>query len=107
MNCDVNGQNWTLADVLLDAGIEGFSMAINHHFGGPPEPRPNVFLWQAPSGRILPSHNGWQYSKAADFGLGNDDDEQFLEWLPRIEDYLARHRLPAAISHAPGLSSVR
>ena len=53
MNCDINGQNWTLADILLDAGIEGFSMAINHHFGGPPHPRPNVFLWQAPSGRVL------------------------------------------------------
>jgi len=88
MNCDINGQNWTLADILLDAGIEGFSMAINHHFGGPPHPRPNVFLWQAPSGRSLPTHNGWQYSKANDFGLANDSDEVFLEWLPKIETYL-------------------
>lgn len=64
MNCDINGQNWTLPDILLDAGIEGFSMAINHHFGGPPHPRPNVFLWQTPSGRMLLAHNGWQYSKA-------------------------------------------
>jgi alpha-mannosidase len=94
MNCDVNGQNWTLADVLLDAGIEGFSMAINHHFGGPPDPRPSVFLWQAPSGRTLPAHNGWQYSKAADFGLGDDSDERFVEWLPRIERYLAEIHYP-------------
>ncbi len=94
MNCDVNGQNWTLADVLLDAGIEGFSMAINHHFGGPPDPRPNVFLWQAPSGRTLPAHNGWQYSKATDFGLGDDSDERFVEWLPQIEKYLAEIRYP-------------
>jgi hypothetical protein len=94
MNCDVNGQNWTLADVLLDAGIEGFSMAINHHFGGPPEPRPSVFLWQAPSGRALPAHNGWQYSKATDFGLGDDDDERFGEWLPRIESYLTEIHYP-------------
>ena len=89
MNCDVNGQNWTLADLLLDAGIEGFSMAVNHHFGGPPHPRPNVFLWQAPSGRTLPTLNGWQYSKANDFGLGDESDERFTEWLPRIEAYLA------------------
>jgi hypothetical protein len=88
MNCDINGQNWTLADILLDAGIEGFSMAINHHFGGPPHPRPNVFLWQAPSGRTLPAHNGWQYSKANEFGLANEDEDVFLEWLPKIESYL-------------------
>ena len=94
MNCDVNGQNWTLADVLLDAGIEGFSMAINHHFRGPPDPRPNVFLWQAPSGRTLPAHNGWQYSKAADFGLGDETDERFVEWLPRIEQYLDEVHYP-------------
>jgi alpha-mannosidase len=94
MNCDINGQNWTLADILLDAGIEGFSMAINHHFGGPPHPRPNVFLWQAPSGRALPAHNGWQYSKANDFGLADEADDVFLEWLPKIESYLAEIGYP-------------
>lgn len=94
MNCDVNGQNWPLADVLLDTGIEGFSMAINHHFGGPPEPRPNVFLWQAPSGRTLPAHNGWQYSKAMEFGLGDETDERFVEWLPQVEAYLSQIGYP-------------
>lgn len=94
MNCDINGQNWTLPDLLLDAGIEGFSMAINHHFGGPPHPRPNVFLWQTPSGRTLPAHNGWQYSKANEFGLANDSDEVFLDWLPKIEAYLAEINYP-------------
>ena len=34
MNCDVNGENWPLVDLLLDLGIEGFTMAINTHFGG-------------------------------------------------------------------------
>ncbi len=94
MNCDINGQNWTLPDLLLDAGIEGFSMAINHHFGGPPHPRPNVFLWQAPSGRTLPALNGWQYSKANEFGLAHETDEVFLEWLPKIEAYLAEINYP-------------
>ncbi|MGE5377576.1 MAG: glycoside hydrolase family 38 C-terminal domain-containing protein [Bacteroidota bacterium] len=94
MNCDINGQNWPLGDVLLKAGIEGFSMAINHHFGGPPHPRPNVFLWEAPSGRVIPAHNGWQYSKACDFGLGNDSEESFLEWLPKIEAYLNEINYP-------------
>lgn len=94
MNCDINGQNWTLPDLLLDAGIEGFSMAINHHFGGPPHPRPNVFLWQAPSGRVLPAHNGWQYSKANEFGLADESDDVFLEWLPKIEAYLSEINYP-------------
>ncbi len=94
MNCDINGQNWSLPDVLLDAGIEAFSMAINHHFGGPPTPRPNVFLWQTPSGRVIPTHNGWQYSKLNDFGLGNDNDEAFSEWFPKIEQYLTEHGYP-------------
>jgi hypothetical protein len=94
MNCDINGQNWTLADILLDAGIQGFSMAVNHHFGGPPHPRPNVFLWQAPSGRVLPALNGWQYSKALDFGLGNDSEEVFLEWFPKIQAYLDEINFP-------------
>ena len=55
---------------------------------------PNVFLWQAPSGRTLPAHNGWQYSKANDFGLANDSDEVFLEWLPKIEAYLTEIDYP-------------
>ncbi len=88
MNCDVNGHNWTLPDVLLDEGIEGFGMAVNHHFGGPPEPRPDVFLWQAPSGRVLPTLNGWQYSKASDFGIGNETTAAFAGWLPRMQAYL-------------------
>lgn len=94
MNCDVNGQNWGLPDVLLDLGIEGFSMAINHHFGGPAEPRPSLFQWEAPSGRKLPTLNGWQYSKANDFGLGDEAEEVFLEWLPKIEEYLTEVNFP-------------
>src|SRR5215213_4058169 len=58
MNCDVNGENWPLVDLLLDLGIEGFTMAINSHYGGPLLPRPQVFNWQAPSGRIIPTNNG-------------------------------------------------
>ncbi|MBA3872036.1 MAG: hypothetical protein H0X30_23060 [Anaerolineae bacterium] len=61
MNCDVNGHNWTLTDALLDAGITGFSMAINEHSGGAPLNRPNLFKWQAPSGRTLNTLNGWHY----------------------------------------------
>lgn len=72
MNCDVNGQNWPLVDTLLDAGIEGFSMAINEHFGGAPLERPRVFRWEGPTGRSLPTYNGYKYGKAAEIGIGND-----------------------------------
>lgn len=93
MQCDVNGQNWPLADALLDAGIEGFSMAINAHFGGAP-PRPGIFGWQAPSGRTLPTFNGWAYPRAREFGIGEADDAAFAAWVPRLQAQLDRVNYP-------------
>ena len=75
MNCDVNGENWPLVDVLLDLGIEGFTMAINAHFGGPVRPRPAVFNWQGPSGRSIPVNNGWPYDKGWREGIGRAADD--------------------------------
>ena len=72
MNCDVNGHNWTLPDILLDAGINGFSMAINEHSGGAPLNRPNVFKWEAPSGRTLNTLNGWHYMMGNFLKIGED-----------------------------------
>ncbi|MEZ4717870.1 MAG: hypothetical protein R2851_17545 [Caldilineaceae bacterium] len=88
MNCDVNGQNWPLVDVLLDAGIEAFSMAINTHFGGYPFARPNAFWWQGPSGRTLLTWNGWPYDHGWRFGIGRDQDEFGDTWWPRIQAHL-------------------
>ena len=65
MNTDVNGVPWGLVDVLLDHGIDGFSMAINSHFGGPVSPRPGAFRWRSPDGRELLVWNGFQYWHAA------------------------------------------
>ena len=93
MQCDVNGQNWPLADVLIDAGIEGFSMAINVHFGGAP-PRPAVSQWQAPSGRTLPTFNGWAYPRAREFGLGEASGDAFTAWIPRLQAQLDRVKYP-------------
>lgn len=64
MNTDVNGLPWGWVDVLLDHGIEGFSMGINGHWGGAP-PRPRAFRWESPSGRLLPVWNGFQYWQMA------------------------------------------
>ncbi len=87
MNCDVNGQNWPLTDVLLDMGITGFTMAINSHFGGAMQPRPYTFNWQAPSGRTLRTNNGWTYDKAWREGIGRDHDEFKMRWQ-RLQAYL-------------------
>lgn len=65
MNTDVNGVPWGLVDILLDHGIDGFSMAINSHLGGPVTPRPGAFRWAAPDGRELMVWNGFQYWHAA------------------------------------------
>lgn len=87
MNCDVNGQNWSLPDVLLDLGITGFTMAINTHFGGAFKPRPYTFKWEAPSGRTILTNNGWTYDKAWREGIGRDIDEFKLRWQ-RLQTYL-------------------
>jgi alpha-mannosidase len=97
MNCDVNGQNWSLVDLLLDAGIEGFSMAINTHFGGALRPRPLPFLWQGPSGRTLPTYNGWTYDKGWTFGIGRSIEEFGDTWWPRAQSYLDEIGFPLPI----------
>lgn len=59
---DVTGVPWPLADVLLDAGVDFFVMAINIHLGRAVKPRPGMFLWEAPSGRKLRVFNGNHYT---------------------------------------------
>lgn len=70
MNTDVNGVPWGLVDVLLDHGIDGFSMASNSHFGAPVMPRPGAFRWRSPSGRELLVWNGFQYWHIANVMMG-------------------------------------
>ena len=59
---DVNGIPWPLADVLLDGGVDFFVMGINSHLGRAVQPRPGMFLWEAPSGRRLRVWNGNHYT---------------------------------------------
>ena len=87
MNCDVNGQSWSVADVLLDAGITSLSMAINSHMGGTP-PRPDVFWWEAPSGRRLLTLGGFHYMWGWRFGIGRDADDLRDVWWPRVDAHL-------------------
>jgi alpha-mannosidase len=98
MNCDVNGQNWTLVEVLLDAGISGFGMSINEHFGGAPLARPGAFWWEGPSGRRLLAWNGWHYMMGNQLRLGVDVEE-CLRRLPEALAYLEEigYPLPAVL----------
>lgn len=59
---DVNGVPWSFADIMIDAGIDLFIMAINRHLGGFAAERPAVIRWKAPSGRILRVMNGAHYT---------------------------------------------
>lgn len=93
MNCDVNGENWPLVDLLLDMGIEGFTMAINTHFGGAPLNRPDVFWWQGPSGRKILAYNGWPYDTGWRFGIGRSE-EDLEKWWARIEKRLNEINYP-------------
>ena len=93
MSADINGHNWPLVDVLLDAGIETTSMAINEEFGGSPFTRPNVFRWQAPSGRLLPALNGWCYPTGNWIGIPTDADK-LAAHIPLMEEKLAQAGWP-------------
>lgn len=88
MNCDVNGENWPLVDLLLDAGVDGFTMAINTHFGGAPLARPDAFRWQGPRGRSILAYNGWPYDQGWRYGIGRSFDEFEQTWWPRVAQRL-------------------
>lgn len=89
MNFDVNGQNWPLVDALLDAGVEGFWMGINNHFGAAPSDRPSLFRWEGPSGRTVPTLDGYHYSAGWNLGVGQDVDTFCERWetvADRLDD---------------------
>ena len=86
---DVTGVPWPLADVLLDAGVDFFVMAINIHLGRAVQPRPGMFLWQAPSGRALRVFNGSHYTMFDQLLLAWDDSVERMQqgwdtWQKRL-----------------------
>jgi alpha-mannosidase len=97
MNCDVNGVNWNMVDAMLDVGLEGYTTAINTHFGGAVKPRPLPFLWQGPSGRSIPTLNGWTYDKAWREGIGHNAELFEKEAWPRLQWYLDDIAYPLSI----------
>ncbi len=88
---DVTGIPWPLADVLLDAGVDFFVMAINIHLGRAVKPRPGMFLWEAPSGRTLQVFNGNHYTMFDQLLLAWDDSVEQMKrgwsaWQQRLEE---------------------
>ncbi|RYG44627.1 hypothetical protein EON79_14505, partial [bacterium] len=97
MNTDVNGVPWGLVDVLLDHGIDGFSMAINSHLGGPVTPRPGAFRWVSPDGRELTVWNGFQYWHVANVLMRMPSSvEAVAEAMPPILAEAERRGYPLA-----------
>lgn len=73
---DVNGVPWAMADVLLDADVDLFVMAVNTHLGQAVQPRPGIFLWEAPSGRTIRVFNGHHYTMF---------DQLLLSWHDSVD----------------------
>jgi hypothetical protein len=98
MNTDVNGVNWGVVDVMLDHGIENFSMAINEHFGHAVRPRPQAFNWRSPSGRTLLVHNGLIYGVSVSGWLGIPGDiEKSKVAVPRLVELLEQRGYPHSV----------
>jgi hypothetical protein len=94
---DVNGVPWPIADELLDAGVDMFVMAVNRHLGRPVAPRPGLFAWQAPSGRLLRVFNGSHYTMFDQILNAWDDSvERMAEGWDSFHERLTRtgYRLP-------------
>ena len=87
---DINGMPWPMADLLLDSEIEALLMGINLHCGGAPSPRPEVFLWEAPTGRKLPVCNGLHYTMFDLFmRVDRNDREVFREGVDDLLGFLS------------------
>jgi alpha-mannosidase len=94
---DVPGVPWPLADVLLDAGVEFFVMGTNLHSARPVQPRPGMFLWEAPSGRRLRVFNGHHYTMFDQLLYAWDNSvERMAQGWSELEKHLGTidYRLP-------------
>lgn len=98
MNSDVNGVNWGVIDIMLDHGIENFSMATNEHFGHAVRPRPQAFSWISPTGRKLLVHNGLMYGSTVSGWLGIPGDlDKTRRAVPHLAGLLEQRGYPHSV----------
>lgn len=102
INHDVNGQPWSMQQLLQDAGIDFYLTGINIHYGGIPFERPQAFSWEGSDGGLLTSFLGEHYSLFSQFVhseniptllAGGESDQSLFEAmrvdLERYENVLA------------------
>lgn len=90
INHDVNGQPWSLTQVLLDSNVNFYMTGINIHFGGIPFQRPCAFWWKAPDQRKILSYVGEHYSLFSQFFMTDQADttrmhEGICNYVKRLE----------------------
>lgn len=90
INHDVNGEPWTLGQVMLDSGVDFYLTGINIHFGGIPFARPVSFLWEQSDGRKLRAFIGEHYSLFSQFMFTHEHNtvrvhEGVQEYVSRLE----------------------
>lgn len=85
INHDVDGQPWTLSQLMLDSGVDFYLTGINVHYGGLPFQRPAFFQWQTSDGRKLPTFLGEHYSLFSQYGFTWENS------TARMEEGLSEH----------------
>lgn len=76
---DVDGQPWTLGQLLLDSGVDFYLTGINIHYGGLPFQRPYFFQWETSDGRKLPTFLGEHYSLFSQYGYTWENDTKHMD----------------------------
>lgn len=103
MQCDVNGVNACMPDLLHEAGVTRMSFAINDERGGAPFRRPNAFWWRGPRGGRILVFNGFVYLRANEYGM-HRGFEAFREGACKLADDLSRagYALPVCLLQGCG-----
>ncbi|MCC7293744.1 MAG: hypothetical protein IT449_16930 [Phycisphaerales bacterium] len=103
MQCDVNGVNACMPDLLCEVGVKRMAFAINDERGGTPFARPNAFSWRGPGGGRILVFNGYEYLRANVYGM-HRGFEAFCGGAQKLVDDLRRtnYALPVCLLQGCG-----